>query len=212
VWVLSILGKNRQVAENDRRLSLDSPPADRNLSMAARSGPGFKGCSTMCELLGMSANVPTDICFSFSGLAERGGRAGPHQDGWGIAFYEGKGCRTFHDPEASADSEIARLIRDYPIRSCNVISHIRRANRGKVCLENTHPFTRELWGRNWTFAHNGELKGIKKYPLTHYRPVGTTDSEHAFCWLMDAYSSETCHPFHVKAATQTGAKLPPVGA
>ncbi|MCH2089820.1 MAG: class II glutamine amidotransferase, partial [Pseudoalteromonas sp.] len=22
----------------------------------------------MCELLGMSANVPTDICFSFSGL------------------------------------------------------------------------------------------------------------------------------------------------
>ena len=22
----------------------------------------------MCELLGMSANVPTDICFSFAGL------------------------------------------------------------------------------------------------------------------------------------------------
>ncbi|NMV94040.1 hypothetical protein HIV08_07080, partial [Vibrio cholerae] len=22
----------------------------------------------MCELLGMSANVPTDICFSFTGL------------------------------------------------------------------------------------------------------------------------------------------------
>ena len=28
----------------------------------------------------------------------------------------------------------------------------------------------------------------------------------------NAYSSETCHPFHVKAATQTGAKLPPIGA
>jgi hypothetical protein len=27
-----------------------------------------------------------------------------------------------------------------------------------------------------------------------------------------AYSSEACHPFHVKAATQTGAKLPPLGA
>jgi len=27
-----------------------------------------------------------------------------------------------------------------------------------------------------------------------------------------AYSTETCHPFHVKAATQTGAKLPPIGA
>lgn len=40
----------------------------------------------MCELLGMSANVPTDICFSFSGLTERGGNIGPHTDGWGIAF------------------------------------------------------------------------------------------------------------------------------
>lgn len=30
----------------------------------------------MCELLGMSANVPTDICFSFTGLMQRGGRTG----------------------------------------------------------------------------------------------------------------------------------------
>lgn len=138
----------------------------------------------MCELLGMSANVPTDICFSFSGLMKRGGETGPHRDGWGIAFYEGPGCRTFHDPSPSADSEIARLVQRYPIKSCNVISHIRRANRGRICLENTHPFVRELWGRNWTFAHNGQLKGIKNLPLIHYRPVGTTDSEHAFCWLL----------------------------
>lgn len=40
----------------------------------------------MCELLGMSANVPTDICFSFTGLVQRGGRTGPHKDGWGITF------------------------------------------------------------------------------------------------------------------------------
>ena len=40
----------------------------------------------MCELLGMSANVPTDICFSFAGLMRRGGQTGPHADGWGIAF------------------------------------------------------------------------------------------------------------------------------
>lgn len=138
----------------------------------------------MCELLGMSANVPTDICFSFAGLMNRGGRTGPHRDGWGIAFYEGKGCRTFHDPAPSCESEIARLLREYPIKSCVVISHIRRANRGRVALENTHPYTRELWGRVWTFAHNGQLKGIKRFPLTFYRPVGTTDSEHAFCWLL----------------------------
>ncbi|GGF40023.1 class II glutamine amidotransferase [Aliidongia dinghuensis] len=139
----------------------------------------------MCELLGMSANVPTDICFSFAGLVRRGGGTGPHGDGWGIAFYDGKACRTFHDPQASADSEIARFVRAYPIKSRIAISHIRRANRGRVSLENTHPFTRELWGRSWTFAHNGQLKGVKQRPLAHYRPIGTTDSEHAFCWMLD---------------------------
>lgn len=139
----------------------------------------------MCELLGMSANTPTDVCFSFSGLMQRGGRTGPHRDGWGIAFYEGNGSRVFHDPLASAESEIARLIQNYSIKSLIVISHIRQANRGKVCLENTHPFARELWGRSWVFAHNGQLRGIKKYPLRHYKPIGTTDSEHAFCVILD---------------------------
>lgn len=139
----------------------------------------------MCELLGMSANTPTDICFSFSGLMQRGGRTGPHRDGWGIAFYEGNGSRIFHDPLASVDSEIARLIRNYSIKSRIVISHIRQANRGRICLENTHPFTRELWGRSWVFAHNGQLRGIKRYPLGYYRPIGTTDSEHAFCFMLD---------------------------
>lgn len=139
----------------------------------------------MCELLGMSANTPTDICFSFAGLMRRGGQTGPHRDGWGIAFYEGNGSRVFHDPLASAESEIARLISEYSIKSRIVISHIRQANRGRVCLENTHPFTRELWGRSWTFAHNGQLRGIKQYPLRYYRPIGTTDSEYAFCLILD---------------------------
>lgn len=139
----------------------------------------------MCELLGMSANVPTDICFSFSGLVQRGGKTGPHTDGWGIAFYEGKGCRLFHDPLSSADSEIARFIKRYSIKSKIIISHVRKANRGKVSLANTHPFTRELWGSSWVFAHNGQLKGIKKYPLKYYLPIGSTDSEYAFCWMLD---------------------------
>lgn len=139
----------------------------------------------MCELLGMSANVPTDICFSFSGLMQRGGGTGPHRDGWGIAFYEGKAVRSFHDPEPSCDSVIANLIKNHPIKSLVVISHIRQANVGSVCLENTHPFIRELWGYSWSFAHNGQLdKRIFDLPLTFYRPVGTTDSEYAFCWLL----------------------------
>lgn len=138
----------------------------------------------MCELLGMSANVPTDICFSFSGLMQRGGETGPHRDGWGISFYEGKRCRSFHDPEPSCSSPIAELINRYPIKSELVISHIRQATHGRVCLENTHPFTRELWGRVICFAHNGKLGGVKSHALKSYKPVGSTDSEYAFCDLM----------------------------
>jgi len=139
----------------------------------------------MCELLGMSANVPTDICFSFTGLIQRGGATGPHKDGWGIVFYNGKGYREFRDPSPSAHSHIAELVSKYPIKSDIVVGHIRQANSGKVSMENTHPFTRELWGRHWSFAHNGQIKAIKKRPLNYYRPVGSTDSEHAFCWLLD---------------------------
>ncbi len=139
----------------------------------------------MCELLGMSANVPTDICFSFTGLMQRGGNTGPHRDGWGITFYEGKGFRNFKDPNPSCDSKIAALVQDYPIKSCAVISHIRQANRGGVNLENTHPFTRELWGRYWTFAHNGQLTDYQDLDTGRHRPVGQTDSELAFCWLLN---------------------------
>ncbi len=148
----------------------------------------------MCELLGMSANVPTDICFSFTGLMQRGGKTGPHRDGWGITFYEGKGFRTFKDPKPSCDSKIAQLVQDYPIKSCAVISHIRQANRGGVNLENTHPFTRELWGRYWTFAHNGQLSDYEDMHTGRHRPVGQTDSEAAFCWLLDKLENRFPEP------------------
>ena len=42
----------------------------------------------MCQLLGMNANTPTDVMFSFTGLAVR---ADEHKDGFGIAFFEGAG-------------------------------------------------------------------------------------------------------------------------
>lgn len=140
----------------------------------------------MCELLAMSANVPTDICFSFTGLMQRGGNTGPHKDGWGITFYEGKGCRSFKDPLPSFESPIATLVTNYPIKSEAVICHIRQANSGGVCLENTHPFTRQMWGRNWTYAHNGQLSEFKEaLPVKVHLPVGSTDSEHAFCFILD---------------------------
>lgn len=138
----------------------------------------------MCQLLGMNCNVPTDIVFSFTGFATRGGRTDVHADGWGIAFFEGKGVRHFVDYEAAVASPIADLIKRYPIKSRNVIAHIRKATQGRIALENCHPFVRELWGRYWVFAHNGDLKDFSPPLDGAFRRVGTTDSEWAFCYLL----------------------------
>ncbi|WP_081905521.1 class II glutamine amidotransferase [Janthinobacterium agaricidamnosum] len=138
----------------------------------------------MCQLLGMNCNVPTDIVFSFTGFAMRGGHTDTHHDGWGIAFFEGAGVRHFVDHQAAIASPVAELIKHYPIKSTNVIAHIRKATQGRVALENCHPFVRELWGRYWVFAHNGDLKDFAPVLDGSYRPVGCTDSERAFCYLL----------------------------
>jgi glutamine amidotransferase len=68
-----------------------------------------------------------------------------------------------------------------------VISHIRRATRGPVCFENTQPYRRELAGRAHVFAHNGDLADVHacgELRLGRMRPMGTTDSEYAFCALL----------------------------
>jgi len=138
----------------------------------------------VCELLGMSANTPTDLCFSFTGLTRRGGETGPHKDGWGVAFYEGKGVRMFHDPEPSATSPIADFVSTLPIKSKTAICHIRQANVGNITLANTHPFARELWGEYWVFAHNGQIPSFSA-AKGMYEPVGDTDSEAMFCDIMN---------------------------
>lgn len=138
----------------------------------------------MCELLGMSCNVPTDITFSFHGLAKRGGACGPHADGWGLALYEGQAAKIFLETAPAAESALARFVREHPTKTLLAIAHVRRKTRGEVALANTHPFTRELWGRQFVFAHNGTVKQLARLALGRFRPVGKTDSEHAFCALL----------------------------
>ena len=100
-----------------------------------------------------------------------------HADGWGIAFFEDKACRLFIDHQASATSPIAEMVKRYPIKSKNTIAHIRKATQGHILLENSHPFMRELWGRHWIFAHNGDLQDYAPdMDGSVYHPVGTTDS------------------------------------
>jgi glutamine amidotransferase len=163
----------------------------------------------MCELLGMNANTPTDVMFSFAGLAAR---ADEHKDGFGIAFFEDRGLRLFVDHHGARSSPVAELVKRYPIRSDNVVAHVRKATQGRVALENTHPFVRELWGRYWVFAHNGDLKGFSPGLHAAFRPVGDTDSEYAFCWLMQELAKAHAAVPSVAELTRTLSELVPHAA
>ena len=172
----------------------------------------------MCQLLGMNSHLPASLTLSFTGFSQRGGCTDHHADGWGIAFFEsesatpktpGKGVRYFVDKEGASTSPIAQMLRSYPIKSHNVVAHVRKATVGAVSLENCHPFVRELWGRYWVFAHNGDLKNYA--PLLHgsFRPVGTTDSELAFCWLLQELAKSHAGVPSVEELSLTLAELVP---
>ncbi len=163
----------------------------------------------MCQLLGLNANTPTDVVFSFTGFSTR---AEEHKDGFGIAFFEGRGARVFVDAQSAQHSPVAEMVRRYPIKSRHVIAHIRKATQGRVALENTHPFQRELWGRTWVFAHNGDLKQYAPRLHAGFRPVGDTDSERAFCWLMQELAKAHASVPSVAELTATLRELVPLAA
>ena len=136
-----------------------------------------------------------------SGFARRGGDTDKHEHGWGLAIYEGRGLRTFHDPQPAAQSRLAEFVAHYPVQTYSMMAHIRYATQGAVSLENVHPFQREMWGIPWCFCHNGEIPKCKggqtvklgtKDQRFLYHPVGDTDSEAFFCTLLNALRAEFC--------------------
>lgn len=139
----------------------------------------------MCQLFALNAAEPTDITFSFTGFTARGGLTDHHIDGWGIALYEGKACRVLADDRPACSSPLAALLKANPLKSRNVVAHIRKATQGDTSLENCHPFVREWRGSQWVFAHNGDMNAVEPLQPALFSPIGTTDSEAVFCHIMN---------------------------
>ncbi|MDH3577448.1 MAG: class II glutamine amidotransferase [Gammaproteobacteria bacterium] len=142
----------------------------------------------MCELFAMSSRYPTSVGFSLETLARRGGHDGPHKDGWGVAYFEDHDVFLLRESSPAAESGLVRFMEKNGPPSNLVLSHIRLATQGEPALRNTQPFQRELGGRAHVFAHNGNMPGIReKCCLESHRfsPVGDTDSEFAFCCLLE---------------------------
>ncbi len=147
----------------------------------------------MCQLLGMSCKKPASIGFSFEGFRARGGKTDEHRDGWGIAFSNQNGFDIYRDEQPAAGSDLADHISKAEIKAKTTIAHIRKATIGEVNINNCHPFERKLWDKSWLFCHNGDLKAFSPILDSHFLPEGNTDSELAFCKLlqdMDKYFPE----------------------
>ncbi|MDZ7803141.1 class II glutamine amidotransferase [Thiohalophilus sp.] len=142
----------------------------------------------MCELLGLSSNLPATLRLSLQRLAGHAAPPTSMRDGWGIAYYEDTDVRLIKDAEPANDSDWLRFVSQHDLRSPIVMAHIRKATVGALSYRNAQPFVREMAGRMHCFAHNGWLPGLLETPAfqsTRFSPVGETDSEQAFCALLE---------------------------
>ncbi len=141
----------------------------------------------MCELFGMSSSQPVRLFYSLDAFSKHGGRSHVNRSGWGVAYYEDNDVLLIRDAHPAADSPWIGFLENHGLKSHCTICHVRYATVGAVSIVNTHPFRRELGGNMHVFAHNGGLKNIEAalpFESDRYRPVGQTDSEHAFCVLL----------------------------
>ena len=146
----------------------------------------------MCRLYGFLATDPTRLeCSLVSAQnalivqSDRDGRGVRNADGWGIAHWVGDEREVIKSTmPAFADDQFVVIASD--IWSESAIAHVRAATVGRVSEQNTHPFT---FG-TWAFAHNGTVDAFQ-HAATRLDigpfgpPVGETDSEVAFLWLLN---------------------------
>ncbi|MGV9102954.1 MAG: class II glutamine amidotransferase [Candidatus Thorarchaeota archaeon] len=139
----------------------------------------------MCDLLALSFNHPVNTKLSLD-LFQIRGKENP--DGWGVAYYREERLHVVKEPTPSVESPLFDFVEGYP-RTRTLISHVRRSTRGGKRYANTHPFNRELRIGNqvdeYAFAHNGTLQDLSSLSLDYYGPIGETDSEQVFCYILD---------------------------
>ena len=147
----------------------------------------------MCELLAMSFDAPATAAFT---IREFGPRGEENADGWGLAWYPDTSVAVIKEPVKWGDSPLAGFCETYANLTSRIfIGHVRDATAGLDRRHaNTHPFSRELMGRDYTFAHNGTLLDpVYDLPIGPATPMGDTDSERAFCHLLKGIQGRGRH-------------------
>src|SRR5688572_6979289 len=139
----------------------------------------------MGELLGLACAQPISADFPVCESEEHDCET---PDGWGLGWYPDQSLAIVKEPLEWGESKHSGFLETYhALQSQIYIGHIRhKPTGGAPTHADTHPFGRELSGREYCFAHNGTLTGpFWEIPLGRYRPIGATDSEHLFCHLLE---------------------------
>ncbi|MEH6548040.1 MAG: class II glutamine amidotransferase [Sneathiella sp.] len=153
----------------------------------------------MCELFAVSSLNRVAVDYSLHEFSQHGGLSHLNKSGWGMSFQQDLDTLLIKEAMPAFDSAWVKFIHDQHLSSNCIMAHVRYATKGDPIFENTHPFKREAFGRAHVFAHNGSLKEFEDaLPLrsTTFLPMGQTDSEHAFCYLLNELSDvwETSPP------------------
>lgn len=142
----------------------------------------------MCELLAVSSKNPVSIKYSMHEFSQHGGLSHLNRSGWGISFLQNSDTLLIKEAKPAFNSPWVKFLEDNHTESTCVVGHVRYATEGGPMYENTHPFKREAYGRAHVFAHNGGFENYQTALVMEspkYRPMGETDSEYAFCYLLD---------------------------
>ncbi len=112
--------------------------------------------------------------------------------GWGFGWYpeDAAAAAVVKDSTSNDALEFATMLSSWKsFNSTNFLIKIRGASK-TYTQESTQPFVRSYAGRDWLFMHNGELDRRRLTVLfeqsraNSFHPIGTTDSEYAFCVLL----------------------------
>ena len=138
----------------------------------------------MCELLGLCFDQPVRPTVSFACLRPR---SKENPDGWGVACYpdDGPSALVLKQAKKAYRNPLATVVKNGTLpRSRTHVIHIRKRGKAPASHANTHPFSRIIGRREYVFAHNGTLN-TAALQLTDHQCLGRTDSEHAFCFLLE---------------------------
>ncbi len=137
----------------------------------------------MCELFGINSKEIIKCNEMLKDFFSHG-IDNPH--GWGIAAFYGNAVSLEKEPVSSTESVYLKHRLTEDIENDKLIAHIRKASKGGIEYQNTHPFVlRDNTDRVWTLAHNGTIFESPELESYVYRQKGQTDSERILYYLVD---------------------------